>query len=607
MSVVRARRKAIGLALAFLGGFPPVGLTRVEDQIQRYVNEKHGCSLYYLPARWRLQVQSGSGSEAAIFTARDAPEVMAVLNMFDPVPNLTLHPRQLFDMDKGALATIFGGLEILQERTLSLSGAMAHQVTFEGREKRVTRYTIVHRGSVYLLVYIAPKSKYESYLPGFRLMVETFRLFGAGVPEVDPRALSPEVVAEPAGEHALYIRTQPDPVFVEVREGDQNWHYHLLLGNPHETEVELREIRVRYVSEERALEEIRLDPPAIERVLEGGSNRIPPKGQVKWRDHAGHRERAPESIEYVIFFRVGDRLLQRAHRVRLLRYRQKTWFTLPFNGVWRVWRGHDVFEGHRQRADAQTFAYDFVYERGGRDRVPPEARAATEAGRPSARVRRARPTGGSSASAWSLTDFYAFGQKVLAPADGRVVRAVDGEPDRPPVKTRLRLAQPSGEDPRRIFGNYIVIDHGHGEFSLLGHLRRGSVRVKRGDRVKRGQVLAECGNSGASAQPHLHFHVMDGPDPIRSRGLPVHFGNYRLWRAGQASLVRSGAPRAGELLERVVEPVRRRASARRSMRPTRSRRRAELLPRDEATPPVGDAAAVGAPSARHRAASGGRR
>ena len=480
MSAVRARKKAIGLALAFLGGILPLGSKRAEDQIERYVNEKHGCSLYYSPARWRLQVQSGSGSETAIFTARDAPDVMAVLNMFDPVPNLALHPRQLFDMDRGALATIFGGLEIREERTLTLSGAMAHQVSFEGREKRVTRYTIVHRGSVYLLVYIAPKAKYESYLSGFRLMVETFRIFGTGVPDVDPRALSPEIVAEPAGERALHIRTQPDPVFVEVREGDQNWHYHLVLTNPHESEIELQEIRVRYVSEGRALEETRLDPPALERAVEGGSNRIPPNGELWWRDHAGHRERAPESIEYLIFFRAGERLLQQTHRVRLLRYRQKTRFTLPFNGVWRVWRGHDVFEGHRQRADAQAFAYDFVYERGGRDRVPPEARAATEVGRASARRRRARPTRDGSTSAWALTDFYAFGRKVLAPADGRVVRAVDGEPDRPPVRTRLRLAQPSGEDPRQIFGNYIVLDHGNGEFSLLGHLKRGSGETRSG-------------------------------------------------------------------------------------------------------------------------------
>ncbi len=596
MSAVRARRKAIGLVLLSLGGFLPIGPKRAEDPIKRYVNEKHGCSLYYSSARWRLQVQSGSGSETAIFTARDAPDVMAVLNMFDPVPNLALHPRQLFDMDKGALAMIFGGLEIREEHTLTLSGATAHRVSFEGREKRVTRYTIVHRGSVYLLVYIAPKSKYESYQPGFRLMVETFRIFGAGVPEVDPRALSPEIVAEPAGEHAVHIRTQPDPVFVEVREGDQNWHYHLVLANPHESEIELREIRVRYVSEGRVLEEMRLDPPAIERAVEGGSNCLPPKGEAWWRDHAGHRERAPESIEYTIFFRAGDRLWQQTQRVQLLRYRPKTRFTLPFNGVWRVWRGHDVFEGHRQQADAQAFAYDFIYEREKGDCVPPEARAATERGRASARARRARPTRSGPASAGRLTDFYAFGRKVLAPADGRVVHAVDGEPDRPPVRTRLRLARPSGEDPRQIFGNYVVLEHGHGEFSLLGHLRQGSVRVKRGDRVKRGQVLAECGNSGASAQPHLHFHVMDGPDPIRSRGLPVHFGNYRLWRAGQASLVRSGVPRTGECLERVVEPVRHRAPTRRPARPTRGRRRASLPPWGEVIPSVREAAAVSAPS-----------
>jgi len=545
----------VSLVLAGLSSLLASPVTQPEGRLERYVNERHRCSLYYSPEKWRLHVQSGSGSDAAIFTAVEAPDVMAVLNMFDPVPDLSLHPRQLFDMDRGALATIFGGLTIQEEQVLTLSGATAHRVTFEGREKRVTRYTIAHHGFVYLLVYIAPKPKYEAYLPAFRLMVETFRIFGTGVPDVDPRALSVDVVAEPAGERALRVHTQPDPVFVEVREGDQNWHYHLVLMNPHKVEAELREVRVRYVSQGRVLEETRLDPSALARVLEGGTTRLPPKGRVRWRDHAGHRaEGAPESIEYVLFFRLGEQLLQQTYRVQLLRYEPKTRFTLPFTGIWRVWRGHDVFEGHRQQADAQAFAYDFIFERGGSDRRPPEARRGAQARR--ALARRA-PARSRFPSALRLTDFYAFGRKVLAPADGIVVRAVDGEPDRPPAATRPRFVHPEVTNPRQLFGNYIVLDHGHGEFSLLAHLRRGSVRVRRGDRVTRGQVIAECGNSGVSAQPHLHFHVMDGPDPLRSRGVPIRFEMYRLWRAGRAVLIRSGVPRAGEYVERIVEPARR--------------------------------------------------
>jgi len=559
------RSCGVSLVLACLGGLllgvptrsedrvgsPSAPVARRDERLERYVNEKHRCSLYYSPERWRLQVQSGSGSDAAIFTAIEDSDVMAVLNMFDPVPDLSLHPRQLFDMDRGALATIFGGLAIQEEQVLTLSGAMAHRVTFEGREKRVTRYTIAHQGFVYLLVYVAPKPKYEAYLPAFRLMVETFRIFGTGVPEADPRALSMEVVAEPAGERALRVHTRPDPVFVEVREGDQNWHYHLVLTNPHESDVELREVYVRYVSHGRVLEETRLDSSALARVLEGGTTRLPPKGSVEWRDHAGHRaEGAPERIEYVLFFRMGERFLQQTYRVRLVRYEPKTRFTLPFTGIWRVWRGHDVFEGHRQQADAQAFAYDFIYERGGRDRRAPDATARR------ASVRRPQSKERSPAAS-QLADFSAFGRKVLAPADGVVVRAVDGEPDRPPAATRPRLVHPKVTNPRQLFGNYIVLDHGQGEFSLLAHLKRGSVRVRRGDRVTRGQVIAECGNSGVSAQPHLHFHVMDGPDPLRSRGLPIRFEMYRLWRDGRAVLIRSGVPRAGEHVERVVEPARR--------------------------------------------------
>ncbi len=566
-----AKKKAVGLVLVLVHGLSFVPSERADEAFQKYVNEKHRCSLFYAPRTWRLQVQSGSGSEVAIFTARDAPEVMAVLNMFDPVPGLTLHPRQLFDMDKGALATIFGGLDIEEERVLTLSGAMAHRVTFSGREKRVTRYTVVHQGFVYLLVYIAPKAQYAAYLPAFRLMVETFRIFGTGVPDADPAALPLDVSAEPAGDRALRLRTEPDPVFVEVREGDENWHYHLVLANPHERDVELREVRVRFLKGERVLEETKLDPPALEQMFGKSMSRIPPRGEVTWRNQAGHRaEGAPESIEYTFFFGEGERVFRQVFRVRLLRYEQKTRFTLPFRGVWRVLHGHDIFEGHRQRADAQAFAYDFVSERLGRDR---RERSGRSAGRVPAR-RTARRS-----SRDHLTDFYAFGQEVLAPADGVVVRAVDGEPDWPPASTRLLFAHPAVTSPRQLFGNYVVLDHGHGEFSLLAHLKRGSLRVRRGDRVKRGQVIAQCGNSGLSAQPHLHFQVMDGPDPLRSRGLPIRFESYRCWWAGRVSNVRQGVPVTGERVEpvRLIQPRSRKPpSVRRVPRRQRVRRLADL-------------------------------
>ena len=74
-------------------------------------------------------------------------------------------------------------------------------------------------------------------------------------------------------------------------------------------------------------------------------------------------------------------------------------------------------------------------------------------------------------------------------------------------------------------GNYIVIDHENGEFSTYAHLSEGSIRVKTGDRVVKGDAIAAVGNTGHSSLPHLHFQLMDSKDFLTANGLPVMFSN----------------------------------------------------------------------------------
>jgi len=107
-----------------------------------------------------------------------------------------------------------------------------------------------------------------------------------------------------------------------------------------------------------------------------------------------------------------------------------------------------------------------------------------------------------------------YGREVLAVADAPVIAVIDGQPDQPPGK------MPSGITIEKADGNSIVLDLGGGHYALYAHLRAGSIAVKPGDRVKRGQVIARVGNSGNTLAPHLHFHVMDTPSPLASNGLP---------------------------------------------------------------------------------------
>lgn len=134
--------------------------------------------------------------------------------------------------------------------------------------------------------------------------------------------------------------------------------------------------------------------------------------------------------------------------------------------------------------------------------------------------------------------YYAYGEKTVAVADGTVVVARDGYPDNIP-------RTPAGFEPAvpvtmaSVTGNRVVIDIGGGQFAYYAHLQPGSVRVKAGERVRRGQWLAAVGNSGDSRQPHLHFQLTNHPDVMASEGLPHLFDRYRMRVGDSASEPRS--------------------------------------------------------------------
>ncbi|MHA1188121.1 MAG: M23 family metallopeptidase [Candidatus Heimdallarchaeota archaeon] len=76
-----------------------------------------------------------------------------------------------------------------------------------------------------------------------------------------------------------------------------------------------------------------------------------------------------------------------------------------------------------------------------------------------------------------------------------------------------------------VAGNYVIIQHENNEYSFYAHIIKGEVKVKKGDKVKQGQVIGLLGNSGNSTGPHLHFHLMDDSGIFTGRGLPCHFTN----------------------------------------------------------------------------------
>jgi murein DD-endopeptidase MepM/ murein hydrolase activator NlpD len=163
---------------------------------------------------------------------------------------------------------------------------------------------------------------------------------------------------------------------------------------------------------------------------------------------------------------------------------------------------------HGIHSNGQTFSIDLVYE-------PREG---------------ARPEFGGGAAFRPPGDFPVFGQELYSPADGEVVAVHDRERDHRSRSTWPAIAYMLAEGfvrelggARRILGNHVVVDLGDGTYAAFAHLQRGSVAVRPGQTVRRGDVVGRCGNSGNSSEPHLHFQLMDRPTPFTAAGLPFVF------------------------------------------------------------------------------------
>ena len=107
---------------------------------------------------------------------------------------------------------------------------------------------------------------------------------------------------------------------------------------------------------------------------------------------------------------------------------------------------------------------------------------------------------------------------------------------------------PAGKDPKDI-GNYVLIDHGNGEFSLLVHMKPGSVTVKPGDHVAQGQQIGQIGFAGDSLFPHLHYSLIAGPVDEKDWGIPAYFTHYHRLMGGASTPVARGPVNSGDFVE----------------------------------------------------------
>jgi hypothetical protein len=220
-------------------------------------------------------------------------------------------------------------------------------------------------------------------------------------------------------------------------------------------------------------------------------------------------------------------------------YAGKTVLRLPVNGKVFIWEGHDYYAHHLRvpmsnpkvrsmgiTANTNEFAMDFIYT---------DAQGREYADNPQ-----------------KAENWYSYGKPIFAPGAGVVREAANDIPDnwfKDAGVTQIGHPDlPAGKDPKDI-GNYVLIDHQNGEFSLLVHMKPGSVQVKAGDHIARGQQIGQIGFAGDSLFPHLHYSLMQGPEDAKDWGIPAYFSGFRRHYGEKSVAVSRGPVNSGDFVE----------------------------------------------------------
>jgi murein DD-endopeptidase MepM/ murein hydrolase activator NlpD len=219
--------------------------------------------------------------------------------------------------------------------------------------------------------------------------------------------------------------------------------------------------------------------------------------------------------------------------VKPVDYKDKTILQLPLRGRFVVWDGHDFLSHHRRwdyvLAPIRKFGFDSNAGRYSYDFVLVDSGGEMHSG-----------------AGKKNEDWLGFGTPIFATAFGKVVAVEDSNPDDRQLNFEAMKKNLLAE-----FGNYVVIDHQNGEFSLFGHIQQHSAQVKVGDSVKGGQTIARVGASGSSLFPHLHYQLQNSPNG-HAEGLPSYFRSFVRSIGNKRKHVAYGQVDSGEFLESAI-------------------------------------------------------
>ncbi len=377
-----------------------------------------------------------------------------------------------------------------------------------------------------------------------RRFIQLFRLFFL--------ILAPIACASDSG---LSVTAQPDVPLIEHRDGQQLLNFDLAVSNHDKSTLRLSEIQVSVFDFDGRLVSRRTVnsdglAPGVEIVAKA---LLAPGDTVDiFNPFYSFPDGTPiHRMEYVLHYLLEDNDAEREqnrHRLPMdydVETRisvsprdnpPKTNLILPLAGRVFVWEGHDFYAHHRRvplhagsaqklglRANPNRYASDLVIvdEKGQMYRGDP----------------------------YNKKNWYTYGVPIYAPADGKVVASANDIPDNEFQGKHIVSPDlgPTGADPE--LGNFVLLDHGNSEFSLLPHMMPGSVRVKAGQTVHQGEIIGRVGFSGDAIFPHVHYALLSGPDIPRSEGLPAYFTHFRRLLGGQSLQTERGTLDTGDFVE----------------------------------------------------------
>jgi hypothetical protein len=217
-------------------------------------------------------------------------------------------------------------------------------------------------------------------------------------------------------------------------------------------------------------------------------------------------------------------------------YIAKNDYFLPLKGKIIVWDGHDFYSHNRRSnleisdptlkqitANSSRYAYDLMSV---------DANGNMYSGSP-----------------YKKESWYSYGQPVIAPSEGTVVALQSSIPDNEYDGKMVKSPKLDAKADPEGMGNYVIIQHANGEYSMLLHLKPGSIPVRVGEQVKAGELLGLVGFSGSAFYPHLHYSVTNGAKELAAEGLPNYFNDYKLFRGNNVMSIKRSRIDSGDIVE----------------------------------------------------------